>query len=125
MCWHLPEHPLTHSDLGRPPTSMALTPTGPWGSPLPPHILMPPPPAGLPPPLPFLHQLCSGPRPLLFSLGLSLLLLVGICVIGSQSEGRSVGSEGRPYGALRWVGRRQGQWPLWGLLGWSPIGGIM
>ncbi|KAM8954790.1 C-type lectin domain family 10 member A-like [Lycaon pictus] len=41
---------------------------------------------GLPPPLPFLHQLCSGPRPLLFSLGLSLLLLVGICVIGSQNS---------------------------------------
>ncbi|XP_035922136.2 C-type lectin domain family 10 member A isoform X3 [Halichoerus grypus] len=41
---------------------------------------------GLPPPLSFLHQLCSGPRPLLFSLGLSLLLLVGICVIGSQNS---------------------------------------
>uniref|UniRef100_A0A452S6A3 C-type lectin domain containing 10A n=1 Tax=Ursus americanus TaxID=9643 RepID=A0A452S6A3_URSAM len=40
---------------------------------------------GLSPPS-FLHRLCSGPRPLLFSLGLSLLLLVGICAIGSQNS---------------------------------------
>ncbi|XP_045841321.1 asialoglycoprotein receptor 1-like [Meles meles] len=41
---------------------------------------------GLPPPRPFLQQLCAGPRPLLCSLGLSLLLLVGICVLGSQNS---------------------------------------
>ncbi|KAM5215225.1 asialoglycoprotein receptor 1-like isoform 1-T1 [Hipposideros larvatus] len=41
---------------------------------------------GLSPPQPFLQHLCSGARPLLFCLGLSLLLLVGICVIGSRSH---------------------------------------
>ncbi|ELK03783.1 C-type lectin domain family 10 member A [Pteropus alecto] len=35
---------------------------------------------------PFLQHLCSGPRPHLLSVGLSLLLLVGICVIGSQNS---------------------------------------
>nr|XP_004669232.2 asialoglycoprotein receptor 1 [Jaculus jaculus] len=39
------------------------------------------------PPLrqPLLQRLCSGPRLLLLSLGLSLLLLVVVCVIGSQN----------------------------------------
>ncbi|XP_054431754.1 C-type lectin domain family 10 member A-like [Pteronotus mesoamericanus] len=41
---------------------------------------------GLPAPQVLLQHLCSGPRPLLLSLGLSLLLLVGICVIGSKSS---------------------------------------
>ncbi|KAM5214507.1 C-type lectin domain family 10 member A-like [Hipposideros larvatus] len=41
---------------------------------------------GLSPSQPFLQHLCSGARPLLFCLGLSLLLLVGICVIGSRSH---------------------------------------
>ncbi|KAK2506662.1 hypothetical protein MC885_006744 [Smutsia gigantea] len=40
---------------------------------------------GLPLSQSFLQRLCSGPRPLLLSLGLSFFLLVGICVIGSQS----------------------------------------
>ncbi|XP_074198430.1 asialoglycoprotein receptor 1 isoform X2 [Camelus bactrianus] len=40
---------------------------------------------GLPPPRTFLHRVLSVPWPLLLSLSLSLLLLVGICVIGSQS----------------------------------------
>ncbi|XP_023386128.1 C-type lectin domain family 10 member A [Pteropus vampyrus] len=35
---------------------------------------------------PFLQHLCSGPCPHLLSMGLSLLLLVGICVIGSQNS---------------------------------------
>uniref|UniRef100_A0A8C3VR77 C-type lectin domain containing 10A n=1 Tax=Catagonus wagneri TaxID=51154 RepID=A0A8C3VR77_9CETA len=38
------------------------------------------------PPQTFLQRLLSGPRPLLLSLGLSLLLLVGICVIASQNS---------------------------------------
>ncbi|KAB1266240.1 C-type lectin domain family 10 member A [Camelus dromedarius] len=46
---------------------------------------------GLPPPRTFLHRVLSVPWPLLLSLSLSLLLLVGICVIGSQSEGHRVG----------------------------------
>ncbi|XP_060503490.2 C-type lectin domain family 10 member A-like [Panthera onca] len=41
---------------------------------------------GPPPPLHYLQGLCSGPRPFLLSLGISLLLLVGICVIGSQNS---------------------------------------
>ncbi|KAF6298281.1 C-type lectin domain containing 10A [Rhinolophus ferrumequinum] len=41
---------------------------------------------GLSCPQPFLQNLCSGARPLLFCLGLSLLLLIGICVIGSQNS---------------------------------------
>ncbi|KAM5306475.1 asialoglycoprotein receptor 1-like [Glossophaga mutica] len=40
---------------------------------------------GLPVPQVFLQHLCSGPRLLLLSLGLSLLLLVSICVVGSKS----------------------------------------
>ncbi|XP_016043004.1 C-type lectin domain family 10 member A-like isoform X2 [Erinaceus europaeus] len=39
----------------------------------------------MPPPQSLLKYLCSGLRPVLLSLGLSLLLLVGICVIGSQN----------------------------------------
>nr|XP_020006738.1 asialoglycoprotein receptor 1 isoform X2 [Castor canadensis] len=41
---------------------------------------------GPPPPKPFLQRLCSGPCLLLLSLGLSLLLLVIVCVIGSQNS---------------------------------------
>ncbi|XP_045055061.2 asialoglycoprotein receptor 1-like [Desmodus rotundus] len=41
---------------------------------------------GLPAPQALLQHLCSGPRLLLLSLGLSLLLLVVICVIGSKSS---------------------------------------
>ncbi|KAM9208133.1 asialoglycoprotein receptor 1-like isoform 2-T3 [Dugong dugon] len=41
---------------------------------------------GPPPPQPFLRRLCSGPCLLLFSLGLSLLLLIIICVIGSRNS---------------------------------------
>ncbi|XP_045055294.2 asialoglycoprotein receptor 1 [Desmodus rotundus] len=41
---------------------------------------------GLPAPQVLLQHLCSGPRLLLLSLGLSLLLLVVICVIGSKSS---------------------------------------
>lgn len=41
---------------------------------------------GLPPPQSFLQHLCSGPRPILLCLALSLFLLVGICVIGSQNS---------------------------------------
>ncbi|XP_066219358.1 C-type lectin domain family 10 member A-like [Saccopteryx leptura] len=41
---------------------------------------------GLPSPQAFLRHLCSGPCPLLLSLGLSFLLLVGICVIGSKTS---------------------------------------
>ncbi|XP_078229004.1 asialoglycoprotein receptor 1 isoform X1 [Callithrix jacchus] len=41
---------------------------------------------GPPPPQPLLRRLCSGPRLLLLSLGLSLLLLVVVCVIGSQNS---------------------------------------
>ncbi|XP_074176216.1 C-type lectin domain family 10 member A isoform X1 [Rhinolophus sinicus] len=41
---------------------------------------------GLSCPQRFLQNLCSGARPLLFCLGLSLLLLIGICVIGSQNS---------------------------------------
>ncbi|XP_057572285.1 C-type lectin domain family 10 member A-like [Hippopotamus amphibius kiboko] len=41
---------------------------------------------GPPRPQTFLQRLLSGPRPLLLSLGLGLLLLVGICVIGSQNS---------------------------------------
>nr|KAF6295355.1 C-type lectin domain containing 10A [Myotis myotis] len=40
---------------------------------------------GLPPPPAFLQHLCSGPWPLLLSLGLILLLMIGICVIGSKN----------------------------------------
>uniref|UniRef100_G1NXU0 C-type lectin domain-containing protein n=1 Tax=Myotis lucifugus TaxID=59463 RepID=G1NXU0_MYOLU len=39
----------------------------------------------LPPPPAFLQHLCSGPWPLLLSLGLILLLMIGICVIGSKN----------------------------------------
>ncbi|XP_066220422.1 asialoglycoprotein receptor 1-like [Saccopteryx leptura] len=41
---------------------------------------------GPPSPQAFLQHLCSGPCPLLLSLGLSFLLLVGICVIGSKTS---------------------------------------
>lgn len=41
---------------------------------------------GVPPPQSLLQRLCSGPRLFLLSLGLSLLLLVVICVIGSQNS---------------------------------------
>ncbi|ELK24713.1 Asialoglycoprotein receptor 2 [Myotis davidii] len=41
---------------------------------------------GLPPPPAFLQHLCSGPWPLLLSLGLILLLMIGICVIGSKTR---------------------------------------
>ncbi|XP_007950500.1 asialoglycoprotein receptor 1 [Orycteropus afer afer] len=41
---------------------------------------------GPPPPQPLMRRLCSGPCLLLLSLGLSLLLLVVICVIGSQNS---------------------------------------
>ncbi|KAF6298042.1 asialoglycoprotein receptor 1 [Rhinolophus ferrumequinum] len=41
---------------------------------------------GPPPPQPLVQRLCSGPRLLLLSLGLSLLLLVVVCVIGSQNS---------------------------------------
>ncbi|XP_015107158.2 C-type lectin domain family 10 member A [Vicugna pacos] len=41
---------------------------------------------GLPPPRTFLQRVLSVPWPLLLSLSLSLLLLVGICVIGSQNS---------------------------------------
>lgn len=41
---------------------------------------------GPPPPQPLFQRLCSGPRLLLLSLGLSLLLLVVVCVIGSQNS---------------------------------------
>ncbi|KAM5306468.1 C-type lectin domain family 10 member A-like [Glossophaga mutica] len=41
---------------------------------------------GLPVPQVFLQHLCSGPCLLLLFLGLSLLLLVGICVVGSKSS---------------------------------------
>ncbi|XP_054565065.1 C-type lectin domain family 10 member A-like [Eptesicus fuscus] len=40
---------------------------------------------GLPPPSAFLQHLCSGPFPLLISLGLIFLLMIGICVIGSKN----------------------------------------
>lgn len=53
-------------------------------------VLTSSPPAGLSCPQRFLQNLCSGARPLLFCLGLSLLLLIGICVIGSQSESHRV-----------------------------------
>ncbi|XP_058139633.1 asialoglycoprotein receptor 1 [Dasypus novemcinctus] len=39
-----------------------------------------------PPPQPLLRRLCGGPLPVLLSLGLSLLLLVVLCVIGSQNS---------------------------------------
>nr|KAF6295353.1 hypothetical protein mMyoMyo1_002949 [Myotis myotis] len=39
----------------------------------------------LPPPPAFLQHLCSGPWPLLLSLGLILLLMIGILVIGSKN----------------------------------------
>ncbi|XP_037349341.1 asialoglycoprotein receptor 1-like [Talpa occidentalis] len=38
------------------------------------------------PPQPLLRRLCSGPRLLLLSLGLSVLLLVVVCVIGAQNS---------------------------------------
>ncbi|XP_062071914.1 asialoglycoprotein receptor 1-like isoform X2 [Lepus europaeus] len=41
---------------------------------------------GPPAPQPLLRRLCSGSRLLLLSLGLSLLLLVVVCVIGSQNS---------------------------------------
>ncbi|XP_077021827.1 asialoglycoprotein receptor 1 [Tamandua tetradactyla] len=41
---------------------------------------------GPPPPQPLLQRLCSGPLLLLLSLGLSVLLLVVLCVIGSQNS---------------------------------------
>ena len=40
---------------------------------------------GPPPPQSFSRRLCTGPSLLLVSMGLSLLLLVVLCVIGSQS----------------------------------------
>nr|XP_035922120.1 uncharacterized protein LOC118519057 isoform X3 [Halichoerus grypus] len=94
LCWsrrgQRPGRPLPPSVLGQPPTSITCASPPPGQVP---GALLPQSPAltpssltGLPPPLSFLHQLCSGPRPLLFSLGLSLLLLVGICVIGSQNS---------------------------------------
>lgn len=124
LCWsrrgQRPGRPLPPSVLGQPPTSITCASPPPGQVP---GALLPQSPAltpssltGLPPPLSFLHQLCSGPRPLLFSLGLSLLLLVGICVIGSQSEGRSMGREERTHGAPGRVGRREGQWSV----GWLP-----
>ncbi|KAF3813482.1 hypothetical protein GH733_018635 [Mirounga leonina] len=94
MCWsrrgQRPGRPLPPSVLGQPPTSITCASPPPRQAP---GALLSQSPAltpssltGLPPPLSFLHWLCSGPRPLLFSLGLSLLLLVGICVIGSQNS---------------------------------------
>ncbi|XP_015424152.1 PREDICTED: asialoglycoprotein receptor 2-like [Myotis davidii] len=53
---------------------------------------------GLPPPPAFLQHLCSGPWPLLLSLGLILLLMIGICVIGSKSECPRMGREGGASG---------------------------
>ncbi|XP_037665217.1 asialoglycoprotein receptor 1 [Choloepus didactylus] len=41
---------------------------------------------GPPPPQPLFRRLCSGPLLLLLALGLSLLLLVVLCVIGSQNS---------------------------------------
>ncbi|XP_029784362.1 C-type lectin domain family 10 member A-like isoform X2 [Suricata suricatta] len=41
---------------------------------------------GLLPPLHHLQRLCSGPQPFLLSLAVSLLLLVGICMIASQNS---------------------------------------
>ncbi|XP_062967840.1 C-type lectin domain family 10 member A [Cynocephalus volans] len=41
---------------------------------------------GPPPPQNLLRSLCAGPRLLLLSVGLSLLLLVVICVVGSQNS---------------------------------------
>ncbi|XP_008588176.1 PREDICTED: C-type lectin domain family 10 member A [Galeopterus variegatus] len=41
---------------------------------------------GPPPPQNLLRSLCAGPRLLLLSMGLSLLLLVVICVVGSQNS---------------------------------------
>lgn len=59
-----------------------------------------PSPAGLPPHRPLLLQrLCSGFRLSLLVLGFNVLMLVAICVIGSQREGRGV-----PWG----MGWRQG-----------------
>lgn len=50
-----------------------------------PRFLMPSPLAGPPPPHSLFRRLCSGPSLILISIGLSLLLLVVVCVIGSQS----------------------------------------
>nr|XP_044600974.1 asialoglycoprotein receptor 1 isoform X1 [Equus asinus] len=50
------------------------------------ETLTPAPLAGPPPPQPLFQRLCSGTRLLLLSLGLSLLLLVVVCVIGSQNS---------------------------------------
>ena len=66
-------------------------------------VLTPSPLAGLPALETFLQRLLSGTRSFLLSLGLSLLLLVGVCVIGSQSEGHRVGREERDNG-VRWWG---------------------
>lgn len=41
---------------------------------------------GLPPPLSFLQRLCSSSRLIQFSVGLSLLLLVAICVVGFKNS---------------------------------------
>ncbi|XP_015424153.1 PREDICTED: asialoglycoprotein receptor 1 [Myotis davidii] len=73
---------------------------------------------GLPPPPAFLQHVCSGPWPLLLSLGLILLLMIGICVIGSKSECPRMGREGGASGVqepsldnnsacpLKWGGSR-------------------
>ncbi|XP_049717115.1 asialoglycoprotein receptor 2 isoform X1 [Loxodonta africana] len=47
---------------------------------------------GTPPPQPFLQRFCSRPRLSLLALGFNVLLLVVICMIGSQSEYDSGGS---------------------------------
>lgn len=64
--------------------------------------LTPSPLAGLPALETFLQRLFSRTRSFLLSLGLSLLLLVGICVIGSQSEEHGVGREERNNGVQWW-----------------------
>ncbi|XP_073654615.1 asialoglycoprotein receptor 1 isoform X7 [Tursiops truncatus] len=51
-----------------------------------PRLLMPSPLAGPPPPHSLFRRLCSGPSLILISIGLSLLLLVVVCVIGSQNS---------------------------------------
>ncbi|XP_006761758.1 PREDICTED: asialoglycoprotein receptor 1, partial [Myotis davidii] len=53
---------------------------------------------GPPPPRPLFQRLCSGPRLLLLSLGLSLLLLVVVCVIGSQRDTEQVSPPGGGVG---------------------------
>lgn len=65
-------------------------------------VLMPSPLTGVPLSQPLLQHLCSGLRPHLLSMGLSLLLLVGICVIASQSESHRVGRDGGNSGVQWW-----------------------